>query len=454
MEIQILHLIEGARQATGLTVIIDVFRAFTVEAYLIHKRAEKVIPVKDIQTAFDYKARHPDAIVCGERGGVMVEGFDFGNSPSQLERANLSGKTVVHTTSAGTQGIANAIHADEIIGGSLVCARAIAEYIKRANPQTVSLVCMGLDGKTPTDEDFLCAEYIKSLVEGKPFPELAQRIAQLKQTDGAKFFNPTLQDIFPERDFQMSVQADIFPFVLRLKQDPSEGLAYMERINILKFRDCWDAWEPTIVHPGDRISQFLRDQTIGFPKEVKTQVVYGRHAPAKGDFDCAVVLGGPPEFMKSRAMAAAQLYQAGRVPHLIVTGGVCRESAFGFLSEAQILARYLEQAGVPAECIMFEEQAANTTENMSLCNSLLEEKFPGKSLRLVVVTSNFHIYRATELAKYYFPTHKLSGIGALHPHDNAAECWDDPVIRPWLTTECRCLWSHVKNGLIPDFPVL
>lgn len=454
MNIQILHLIEGARQATGLTVIIDVFRAFTVEAYLMHKRAEKIIPVADVQAAFDYKTQHPEAILCGERNGIMIEGFDYGNSPSQLERASLSGKTVIHTTSAGTQGIANAIHADEIIGGSLVCARAIAEYIKRTNPETVSLVCMGLHGSTPTEEDTLCAEYIKSLVEGKPFPNLKQRIARLKETDGAKFFNPALQAVFPQRDFQMSVQADIFPFVLRLKQDPSGGLPYMERISVLKYRECWSAWETPVVHPGDRISQFTWEQTIGFPREVKTRLIYDRYAPTDAHFDCALVLGGPPKFMESRTRTAAQLYHAGRAAYLMVTGGVCRESPFGCLSEAQILARYLEQAGVPSDRILFEEKAANTVDNMTLCNALLAEKFPGKALQLAIVTSNFHVYRATELAKHFFPAHTLYGVGAVYPKDNAQEYWDDPDLRLWAANECRCLWHYVKSGWIADFTVL
>lgn len=230
MDIQILHLIEGARQATGLTVIIDVFRAFTVEAYLASSGAAKIIPVGDVQTAFDYKAKHPDAILCGERKGIIIDGFDYGNSPSQLQGADLRGKTVIHTTSAGTQGIANAIHADEIIGGSLVCARAIAEYIKQSNAKTVSLVCMGLHGKTRTEEDTLCAEYIKALVEGTPFTDLQQRIERLKETDGAKFFDPEQQSIFPEADFHMCVKKNIFSFVLRLEKDPESGLSCMERV--------------------------------------------------------------------------------------------------------------------------------------------------------------------------------------------------------------------------------
>ena len=72
MDVQILHLIDGAKKAKGLTVIIDVFRAFTVETYLSRNNAAKIIPVGDVQTAFDYRAKHPDAILCGERQGIMI----------------------------------------------------------------------------------------------------------------------------------------------------------------------------------------------------------------------------------------------------------------------------------------------------------------------------------------------------------------------------------------------
>ena len=59
MEVEILHLIEGAKKARGLTVIIDVFRAFTAETYMARNNAAKIIPVGEVQFAFDYKKEHP-----------------------------------------------------------------------------------------------------------------------------------------------------------------------------------------------------------------------------------------------------------------------------------------------------------------------------------------------------------------------------------------------------------
>lgn len=226
MNIRILELIEGARAATGLTVIIDVFRAMTVEAYVIENGAKDLIPIGDIEQAYAYRDAHPDTILMGERGGAICPGFDFGNSPSAVKDVDFTGKTVVHTTSAGTQGVANATGASEILTGSLVNAKAIAEYIKNSGAEDVSLVCMGLAGVESTREDTLCAEYIKALVEGTPI-DLAAGIEECKQTSGAKFFDPA-DTVFPEEDFWLSVEADKFDFVLHVEQG-ADGLMHTVR---------------------------------------------------------------------------------------------------------------------------------------------------------------------------------------------------------------------------------
>ena len=223
MNIQILELIEGAKAAKGLTVIIDVFRAMTVEAYVIQNGAADLIPMADIDAAYAYLDAHPGTILMGERGGAICPGFDFGNSPSAVKNVDFTGKTVVHTTSAGTQGVANATGATEMLTGSMVNAKAIAAYIKASGAEDVSLVCMGLAGVESTREDTLCAEYIKALVEGTPI-DLAAGIEECKRTSGAKFFDPA-DTVFPEEDFWLSVEADKFDFVLHIEQG-ADGLMH------------------------------------------------------------------------------------------------------------------------------------------------------------------------------------------------------------------------------------
>ena len=90
MNIKILHMVEGAKEAIGLTVVIDVFRAFTVEAYLMNNGAEKLIPVGDMQIAYDFKEKDSNCILVGERHGKILPGFDYGNSPSQIKDVNFT----------------------------------------------------------------------------------------------------------------------------------------------------------------------------------------------------------------------------------------------------------------------------------------------------------------------------------------------------------------------------
>lgn len=228
MNVEIMHMIDGAKKAKGIAVIIDVFRAFSVEAYFFSKGAKKIIPVGDKNIAYKLKDDNPDYVLAGEREGKILPGFDVGNSPSDVLKIDCKGKSIVHTTSAGTQGIANAVNADEILGASLVNARATAEYIKRKNPENVSLVCMGLMAVSQTEEDNLCAYYIKSLLEGRTV-NIESEIENLKYTSGAKFFDKKQNDVFPENDFYMCTDVDKFNFVLRLVKTDDE-INYMEQV--------------------------------------------------------------------------------------------------------------------------------------------------------------------------------------------------------------------------------
>jgi len=229
MQVNILQLIEGAKRAEGLTVVIDVFRAFSLEAYMFAAGADRIYPVGKSEVAYRLKEENPEWILAGERDGAILPGFDLGNAPSDLHRFNLNNKTVVHTTSAGTQGVDNATGADVILGCSLVNARATAEYIRKSGAEKVSLVCMGLAGAEETEEDTLCARYIKSLLQDeKNAFDWPKEIEILKKTSGAKFFDEKQQNVFPKDDFFLCTQVDKFDFAMILVKN-STGLNYMTK---------------------------------------------------------------------------------------------------------------------------------------------------------------------------------------------------------------------------------
>lgn len=230
MEITIDHLTAGAARARGVAVIIDVFRAYSVECYAYHAGAERIYPIGDLEEAYAQKRAHPEYLLAGERHAKMGEGFDYGNSPAQLEQADLRGKRLIHTTSAGTQGVRAAKNADVILLASLVNARATAEYVRSLAPERVSFVCMGFENLRPTEEDTVCAEYMRALLRGEEYA-LTERVAALRDGPGARFFVPEDQSFAPERDFYLCTAVDRFSFALRLSPD-GEGLAYSRKIEI------------------------------------------------------------------------------------------------------------------------------------------------------------------------------------------------------------------------------
>lgn len=223
MRIDILQLIEGARLARGLTVVIDVFRAFSLACYLFDRGIEKIIPVGDKEYAFEIKKSHPEFLLVGEHNNRKIDGFDFGNSPFQTKDYDFRGKTVIHLTSAGTQGIVNATGAEEIITGSFVNADAVVSYIKAKNPEIVSLVCMGYSAKYPIEEDTFCAEYIKDNLRGKKY-DFNSALDIIRKTSGRRFFNPANQEFSPKEDFFYCMNLNHFNFVLKAEKDDRFGL--------------------------------------------------------------------------------------------------------------------------------------------------------------------------------------------------------------------------------------
>jgi 2-phosphosulfolactate phosphatase len=224
MHIEILDLIEGAKQARGLTVIIDVFRAFSTACYVVRNGARQIIPVGDADLAYKLKEENPDYVLMGERKGKMLPGFDYGNSPADIQAVDFGGKTIIQTTSAGTQGFANARAADELISGSFVNADAIVGYIKKKSPEKVSLVCMGTWAVNPNDEDTLCAEYIAGRLNNQKFDhkEIYRRLRDSKTAQ--IFFDPALKWA-PEKDFDLCLNIGLCDFVLKAEKIEHDLLA-------------------------------------------------------------------------------------------------------------------------------------------------------------------------------------------------------------------------------------
>jgi 2-phosphosulfolactate phosphatase len=229
LQVRRLSLLDGAKTARGLTVVIDVFRAFSTAAYAFDRGAREVVLVAGVDDALALRERWPDALVMGEVHGRRVAGFDFGNSTSAIARADLAGRRLIQRTSAGTQGVvAAAAGAAEILLGSFVCAGAIARYVARTAPPLVSLVAMGMRGERPAAEDEACATLLSARLEGRPLDEPALLDDLMGGGAGARFEEDS--EDFPRSDVDFCLRVDAFAFVMRVAR--RDGLLVATRHDV------------------------------------------------------------------------------------------------------------------------------------------------------------------------------------------------------------------------------
>ena len=211
MNVRVTHFLDGAREATGHAVIVDVFRAFTTAAFCVAAGAREIVLVADHEQALALKRDDQSLFLTGEIDGRPIVGFDVGNSPSAIESLDLTGRRVVQRTSAGTQGVVAATGARAILLGSFVIARATVEHLRRT-ANDVTIVAMGHNAMAEADEDAQCARYLEALL-------LGQRPAPPTVFLEADHSDEGWPDWFPRRDAELACEVDRFDFALPVARE-------------------------------------------------------------------------------------------------------------------------------------------------------------------------------------------------------------------------------------------
>jgi 2-phosphosulfolactate phosphatase len=218
MEIKIESLLEGAKRASGTVVIVDVFRAFTTAAVTLARGADRIVMVAEIDEALRLRDHGVGEICVGEENGIKPGGFDYGNSPHEMMQASLQSKAVIQSTRAGTTGAAAAIQAEAVYAGAFVVAEATAEAIRRDDPPLVTIVAMGWNARVRTDEDELCALYLRNLLQGRrPDPEAVRKLV-LAGGEAAKFGDPK-QPHFHREDLEIALEINKYDFAIRVGKE-------------------------------------------------------------------------------------------------------------------------------------------------------------------------------------------------------------------------------------------
>jgi 2-phosphosulfolactate phosphatase len=210
--------LETCHEATGVVVVIDVIRAFTNAAFVFLRGAREIYPVIGVEEALGLKAQIPNSLVCGEVGGIPPKGFDFGNSPTQTNALDLTSKTIVQRTGAGTQGIVRSVNAATLLAASFVVARATVDYIRNLTPEVMTFVITGQHGGDGGDEDLACAEYLEALLRGES-PDPAPFIERvMRSRDALMHLDPNLP-AFPRTDLDHCSSIDRFDFAMLVTRE-------------------------------------------------------------------------------------------------------------------------------------------------------------------------------------------------------------------------------------------
>ncbi len=149
----------------SIVVIIDVFRATSTIATALFNGARKVVPVDGVSECIAI-GKQLNAVTAGERDGKVIEGLQYGNSPSEYTREFINGKTLVLTTTNGTKLLHMAFNngADEVITGSFPNLSSVCDYLVKSK-KNVLLGCSAWKDKFNLEDTLFAGAVIERIKE-------------------------------------------------------------------------------------------------------------------------------------------------------------------------------------------------------------------------------------------------------------------------------------------------
>jgi len=150
------------RNPVGVPVIVDVFRASSTIVAALANGAEAVYPVGGISEA-RLLARRLDAILVGERRGVKIRDFDFGNSPTEMLKGNIKNRKIVLTTTIGTKLMVD--------GGVIASTLNVSRVVDSLEDKHVDFLIGGMGHNLTCVDDLALAKVIEKMLIGSDYSE-------------------------------------------------------------------------------------------------------------------------------------------------------------------------------------------------------------------------------------------------------------------------------------------
>ncbi len=150
----------------SIVVVIDILRATSAMCTAFENGVEKIIPVATIEEVTEYKKK--GYLVGAERNGIALDGFDFGNSPYSYMNDKIKGKTIVISTTNGTQAIDAAQKAYKVVIGAFTNITAICDWLDSQN-KNILLLCSGWKNKFNLEDSLFAGALTERLLKKSDF---------------------------------------------------------------------------------------------------------------------------------------------------------------------------------------------------------------------------------------------------------------------------------------------
>jgi 2-phosphosulfolactate phosphatase len=147
-------------------VVIDILRASTTIAVALHHGARAVVPASSTEEALRIAQNLDDVLLAGERKSQRIPGFALGNSPSECTPEVVQGKTVVLTTTNGSQALIAAQAAREVLVAAAVNFTAVVERCRALLAQhgDLLILCAGQERRFALEDAFAAGRLAKVLL--------------------------------------------------------------------------------------------------------------------------------------------------------------------------------------------------------------------------------------------------------------------------------------------------
>lgn len=211
------------RLENSIVVVIDIFRASSSICYGIDNGAKAIIPVSEISECAQYK--NLQYLLAAERNGMVVDGFDFGNSPFSYTRDKVNEKTIVLTTTNGTRALKLSENAYQTVIGSFLNLKTLCDWLKSQNRDTI-LLCAGWKGNFCLEDMLFAGAVVSALNVQNVVPDDAALAAEdlygLAKEDIASYIKKSshssrLKKLQIEKDVNFCLQQNIVESIPVLK---------------------------------------------------------------------------------------------------------------------------------------------------------------------------------------------------------------------------------------------